>query len=29
LQQILRVAREAVISFPNFACLEVRRGNCS
>ena len=25
LQQILRVAREAVISFPNFACLEVRR----
>lgn len=24
LQQILRVAREAVISFPNFACLEVR-----
>ena len=25
LQQILRVAREAVITFPNFACLEVRR----
>ena len=25
LHQILRVAREAVISFPNFACLEVRR----
>ena len=25
LQQILRVAREAVISFPNFACFEVRR----
>jgi homoserine O-acetyltransferase len=24
LQQILRVAREAVITFPNFACLEVR-----
>ena len=24
LHQILRVAREAVISFPNFACLEVR-----
>lgn len=24
LRQILRVAREAVISFPNFACLEVR-----
>jgi homoserine O-acetyltransferase len=25
LHQILRVAREAVITFPNFACLEVRR----
>ncbi|MDR2849442.1 MAG: homoserine O-acetyltransferase [Verrucomicrobiota bacterium] len=25
LQQILRVAREAVITFPNFACFEVRR----
>jgi homoserine O-acetyltransferase len=25
LQQILRVAREAVVTFPNFACLEVRR----
>jgi len=25
LRQILRVAREAVITFPNFACLEVRR----
>jgi len=25
LQQILRVAREVVIAFPNFACLEVRR----